>query len=95
VTFAELAATPLGIGAPKKSASGQSQRLALLAAHGLHLDLERVRLELSGRKVAGDDIVDAAACLLTAARVARGQAAFLPPGSPPSDVRGRRMQIAA
>jgi predicted RNase H-like nuclease len=95
VTFAELAATPLGIRAPKKSASGLGQRLALLEAHGLHLDLERVRLELYGLKVARDDIVDSAACLLTAARVACGQATFLPPGPPPFDVRGRRMQIAA
>jgi predicted RNase H-like nuclease len=95
VTFAELAATVRGISAPKKSADGQRERLALLTAHGLHLDLERVRLELRGLKVARDDIVDAAACLLTAVRIVRGQATFLPPGPPPSDGRGRRMQIAA
>jgi predicted RNase H-like nuclease len=69
VTFAELAATVRGISAPKKSADGQRQRVALLAAHGLHLD--------------------------PAARVARGQAIFLPPGPPPRDACGRRMQIAA
>ena len=95
VTFAELAATRNGIGASKKSLDGQCQRLALLAAQGLTLDLERIRGELRGLKAKRDDIVDAAACLVTAGRIARGQATFLPAGPAPCDVRGRRMQIAA
>jgi len=96
VTFAELAATQIGIGASKKSVDGQRQRLDLLAAHGLVMDPEQIRIGLKGpRKVRRDDIVDAAACLLTAGRIARGQATFLPSGPAPRDARGRRMQMAA
>ena len=95
VTFAELAASPCGIGPRKKSPAGQRERLAVLAAHGLPVDLEHVRRELRAPEVARDDIVDAAGCLLTAARIARQQAVFLPRGQPPLDRRGRRMQIAA
>ncbi|MGI9147050.1 MAG: DUF429 domain-containing protein [Chloroflexota bacterium] len=95
LTFAELGATPGGVAASKKSAAGHAQRLRLLEAHGLHLDLDAVRLELRGRNVARDDIVDAAACLLTAGRLMRGQAMLRPTGPPPVDALGRRMQIAA
>ncbi len=115
VTFAELAGTQRGLSSRKKSADGRLERLALLEAHGLQLDLERVHSELRSKSLDGvrtelrggslvpdvargaarDDIVDAAACLLTAARLARGQATFLPPGAPPCDARRRRMQIAA
>jgi predicted RNase H-like nuclease len=95
VTFAELAGTPTGLRAAKKSVDGQYLRLELLAAQGLTMDLVRIRGELKTLKVKRDDIVDAAACLVTAARLARGQATFLPPGPAPHDARGRRMQIAA
>ncbi|MDQ6675069.1 MAG: DUF429 domain-containing protein [Chloroflexota bacterium] len=95
VTFAELAVSPRGISARKKSVEGRRERLALLQQHGLELDLERIRGQLGVGRVARDDIVDAAACLLTAARVARGHATLLPAGPPPFDARGRRMQIAA
>jgi predicted RNase H-like nuclease len=95
VTFAELAGTLNGLKAAKKSADGQRQRIALLAAHGLTLDVDEIRATLQTAKVRRDDIVDAAACLLTARRIARGEAIFLPPGQAPRDARGRRMQIAA
>ena len=95
VTFAELAGTLNGLKAAKKSADGQRLRLKLLAAHGLTLDVDEIRATLQTAKVRRDDIVDAAACLLTARRIARGEAIFLPPGQAPRDARGRRMQIAA
>jgi predicted RNase H-like nuclease len=95
VTFAELAATPCGLSAGKKSADGQSRRLELLATHGLQIDPQHIRTGLKTPSVRRDDIVDAAACLLTAVRIARGQATFLPQGPPPRDGAGRRMQIAA
>jgi len=95
VTFAELGATQNGISASKKSADGQRQRLRLLAAHGLVMDPEHIRIGLKGLTVRRDDIVDAAACLVTAVRLASGQAIFLPPGPAPCDGHGRRMQIAA
>jgi len=113
VTFAELAGTPDGLRAAKKSADGQAERLALLAAHGLTLDVEEIRGELKTLKVfeldlathaqvekgqlhvRRDDIVDAAACLVTARRIALGEAVFLPAGAAPRDARGRRMQIGA
>lgn len=96
VTFAELAAGPRGIGAPKKSAAGLAERLALLQAHGLQVDPDRLRRELPGPgRVSRDDIVDAAACLLTAGRLARGQATFFPQGVATRDACGRRMQIVA
>jgi predicted RNase H-like nuclease len=95
VTFAELAATQRGISAPKKSAEGRRKRVELLAARGLSLDVELARPALRGLRVGRDDIVDAAACLLTAARIADGNARLLPPGPAPLDLLGRRMQIAA
>jgi len=95
VTFSELAGTPTGLRAAKKSADGQRLRLELLTAQGLTMDLVRIHGELKTLKVKRDDIVDAAACLVTAARLASGQATFLPPGPAPRDDRGRRMQIAA
>lgn len=95
VTFAELAKTSNGLNEPKKSTDGQRLRLELLAAQGLTLDVDRIRRELKGLKVRRDDVVDAAACLVTATRIANGQAILLPPGPAPHDARGRRMQIAA
>ena len=44
--------------------------------------------------VAGrDDVVDAAACLVAALRIAQGVALTLPAGTPEYDARGLRMEI--
>jgi predicted RNase H-like nuclease len=48
--------------------------------------------------VGRDDIVDAAACLVTAQRIAAGSARTFPPddaGGPDWDARGLRMEIVA
>jgi predicted RNase H-like nuclease len=45
--------------------------------------------------VARDDVVDAAACLVAAYRIARGLALTLPAGEPQIDARGLRMEIVA
>lgn len=59
---------------PKASAEGGDERRALLLSLGLPEHLFRARPSGVGR----DDILDAAALLFTAARVARGEAQTLP-----------------
>jgi predicted RNase H-like nuclease len=78
VTFAVLAQTDLG---KKKDAEGHAKRLAVLAGHGLRLSLEQIRLyrNVLGRKlVKVDDVIDAAACLLTAKRIWNRQRVTFP-----------------
>ena len=55
----------------KKSAGGAFERLALLREHGITLDLETLG---EAAPVPLDDVLDAAACAWTAARVARAEA---------------------
>jgi predicted RNase H-like nuclease len=82
---------------------GESDRLELLrrclpdfdprAAHERLLRLYPRAAGSTGAVVGRDDIVDAAACLVTAARIARGVALTLPSGKPQIDARGLRMEI--
>jgi predicted RNase H-like nuclease len=69
----------------KKTAEGRAVRL----------DLLRQWLPDVGDPAYGDDGLDALACAWSAARVAIGTAITLPPGDPPRDALGRRMQITA
>jgi predicted RNase H-like nuclease len=64
----------------KKTWAGQRERLALLAAAGIDLTLLVGDVGLA----APDDVVDAAACAWTAARLARGTASSLP--DPPQEL---------
>ena len=78
--------------APKRSAEGQQQRLALLRAAGLS-GIESW-LGHFPRKLAGrDDVLDAAACALAAKQILKGHGERLPAGEPPRDARGLRMEI--
>ena len=50
---------------------------------------------VKGVPVGRDDVVDAAACLLTALRIVTGTSLTLPVGDPEDDTRGLRMEIVA
>jgi predicted RNase H-like nuclease len=84
---------------------GEADRLALLRNYLPDFDPRAVYERLvkrypratgrGGAVVGRDDIVDAAACLVTAYRIANGQAMTLPVGEPQTDERGLRMEIVA
>jgi predicted RNase H-like nuclease len=78
---------------PKKSAEGRRERLELLREHGIDIDVDAARLSLGRGTVARDDIIDAAAMLVTARRMASGAATLL--GDDTRDNRGLLMQIWA
>ncbi len=80
---------------PKKDAAGQSERVALLQRWLPAFDPAHVRAQLGPAYLSRDDIVDAAACLLTAVRIEMGSAVVLPAGDVPRDERGLRMEIVA
>jgi predicted RNase H-like nuclease len=71
---------------PKSSWAGASHRRALLLDEGLRLDGD---LGLSGKRVAPDDVLDAAAVAWTASRIAAGTAVSYP--DPPEEVDGGRL----
>jgi predicted RNase H-like nuclease len=91
VTFACLAGRV--IQSSKKTPEGEHERLELLRVCGLMLDVKEVRLRLS-RGVARDDIVDAAACLVTAHAWFQDKLKVFPE-APFLDARGVRMEIVA
>lgn len=93
VTFATLAAGPLQYS--KKTPEGWQERLSILAERGIWLNLDAERGCLGRSRVARDDLIDAAACLLIAQRVITGCAMFLPAGTVQRDARGLRMEIVA
>lgn len=95
VIFAELAGGARGLSFAKRTAAGEAERLAILRRYLPCFDpaAERGRLGLS--KVARDDLLDAAACLVTASRVHRGDAMVLPGCCVQRDARGLRMEIVA
>jgi len=82
---------------------GERQRLALLRRHLPDFEPREIlrRLLRDHRRPAGqrgtaagrDDVVDAAACLVAALRIAQGVAMTLPAGAPEYDARGLRMEI--
>jgi predicted RNase H-like nuclease len=90
---------------PDPPCPGERDRLALLRAHLLGFEPRTVHRQLvrdcprpeglNGPMVGRDDVVDAAACLVTAYRIATGQARTLPAGRPQRDARGLRMEIVA
>jgi predicted RNase H-like nuclease/NTP pyrophosphatase (non-canonical NTP hydrolase) len=95
VTFAELASTTGGLRHPKATAAGRKERLALLRPLLGSLDLDALRDRLGREAVRPDDVLDAAACLVTAHRLRHGRARTFPPDPPERDARGLRMEIVA
>lgn len=99
----ELVFTVLNAGRPmrfaKKTRSGRVERLRVLeragGAYGLDREFldPRAHIGLRGGGVARDDLVDAAAVALAAARIALGEALVLPSDAP-RDARGLKMEIA-
>lgn len=72
---------------------GLALRRMLLAAAGYDATfLETGHKEFRTTVVAADDLLDAAVCSWTAARIARGKGRRFPP-SPPLDAKGLRMEI--
>lgn len=93
--FAVLAGVGGGLRFPKGTAAGRKERLELLRPLLGPLDLLAPRKELGREAVRPDDLLDAAACLVTAHRLRHGRALVLPEGEPERDARGLRMEIVA
>jgi predicted RNase H-like nuclease len=92
VSFRLLNGRPLSDS--KKTPAGLADRWRILDASGCpHVDPAAERLRLGRRCVAADDVLDAAACLLTARRIFLGQARVFGGGA--VDARGLRMEIVA
>lgn len=82
LAFARLQhGTPLP--AAKSTAAGRRHRRSLLRAAGLAVpDIDAERRRLGASSASADDVLDALACLVTAARIAGGDARRLPAGGP-------------
>lgn len=94
LTFKVLSGVPM-LDA-KRTSPGKAERLAVLAKHGLSLSVDVIqqwRAEYGFANVAVDDIVDAAACLLTCERIAAGKHRIF--GDNGQDSRRLRMEIVA
>lgn len=94
VTFAVLSGGS-GLRFPKTTAAGRKERLELLRPFLGPLDLLDARRALGREAARPDDLLDAAACLVTALRVRQGRAVVLPDGPAERDARGLRMEIVA
>lgn len=94
IAFAEIACLGHGLAAPKKSHEGAAVRRDLLARHLALPDIDGLYRALGPSRLQRDDIVDALVCLITAQRIARGEALVLP-ASAEYDARGLRMEIVA
>lgn len=92
--FAVLSGTGRGLVHSKRTIEGEQERLAVLSQYGLDLNVDALRNSLSRKRVERNDIVDAAACLLSARRIAAGQAVVIP-DDPVIDERGLRMEMVA
>jgi predicted RNase H-like nuclease len=93
VSFRALFGAPLDFS--KHKPEGIEERLGILRASGVEVDLDMVRWKLGRHLVRPDDVLDAAVCLRTASRIRSRTARVFPSGSLPTDVNGRRMAIFA
>lgn len=91
VTFAQLKGAFIQY--PKKTREGREERLALLELAGAKFDVDAERLRLGRSLVSRDDIIDAAAMLVSASRARDEEAKVL--GNSQRDVRGLLMQMWA
>jgi predicted RNase H-like nuclease len=93
LVFAALAGGR-GLGAGKRTREGHEARRALLeAALGPVPDLALARRRLGPTDVGLDDLADALACLVAAARIAGGRERRVPAGPARRDRRGLAMEI--
>jgi predicted RNase H-like nuclease len=90
VTFRILADEALEF--PKKTVAGNIERIELLRRLGIVIDLT-AESSLAMLAAALDDVLDAAACLLTARRISLAQAKVLSDGA--RDARRLRMEMVA
>jgi predicted RNase H-like nuclease len=95
VVFARLSDEGRGLNSNKKTPEGRSLRQAILRRYLPEFDAEQIRSTLGRSAVALDDVIDAAACLVAAHRIAQGTACVLPCDRSESDQRGLRMEIVA
>lgn len=91
VSFTVLAGAPASY--RKKTAEGRQERLALLTRAGLPEALFEPH-PFKSSLCAPDDLIDAGLCVLTAQRIAAGEARSFPE-APPQDARGLIMAIHA
>lgn len=91
VTFAKLKGGFLDFA--KDSPKGEEERLGVLERHGYPINIDAERSNLRRSCVGRDDLVDAAAMLLSAMRVAADDAGYL--GDNTRDSRGLLMQMWA
>ena len=88
---------PIFAEADKKRAEGRAKRLAVLAGEGMKLSLEDICQQriLLGRHLAQvDDLIDAAACVLTVKRIGNRQHVCFP-AAVCKDSRKLRMEIVS
>jgi predicted RNase H-like nuclease len=78
----------------KKTREGEHERLELFRQCNLAFDVDEVRMRLGRGVVVRDDIIDAAACLVTAHAWTRDKTRIFPQ-VPCHDARGLRMEIVA
>jgi predicted RNase H-like nuclease len=90
-SFTALSGAPMAW--PKRMPEGRDERLRVLRRAGFDVSLIEPHA-FPKSQAAPDDLVDAAVCALSAARIARGQALCFPQ-NPPRDGRGLRMAIFA
>ena len=95
VVFALLAGRGRGLRYAKRTADGERERRRLLRRVAPPFDPDAVRRRLGPGRVARDDVIDAVACLVAAARIGRGEALVLPEGAVARDARGLRMESVA
>ena len=93
VVFALLSGRGRGLPHAKRTRAGERSRLALLRQVSPRFDPTAVRRRLGVGRVARDDVIDAVACLVAAARIWRGEARVLPDAGLERDARGLRMEI--
>ena len=95
LVFAVLAGRGRGLVEPKRTAAGERVRRRLLRGVAPDFDPAAVRAGLGRAAVAGDDVIDAVACLVAARRIALDAMLVLPEGPVPLGARGLRMEIIA
>ena len=79
----------------KSKPKGRQERLKVLARRGISFDPAEERYWLGRGLVGVDDLIDAAACLLAAERIARDKARVYPRKHTQRDRRHLRMEIVA
>jgi predicted RNase H-like nuclease len=93
LVFASLTDDARGLATSKKTVRGRRDRLALLPPALAAAAPSRASRPFPAAAVALDDYVDALAALVTARRLARGEARGVPAGGADRDERGLAMEI--